>query len=117
MRKNYCDICGKEVNRDKSKKEFLEEKKRYMEAHRRGRFDIQYSQAIVNGYGEVTHFSGDYEFALCGKCQDRLEKAVWNEIEMMIKENEGKAVTNVIILPKFPKEPLADTPTCYSNPF
>lgn len=117
MRKNYCDICGKEIYQDKPTKEFLEDRNRYMAAHRRGRFDIQYNQAIVNDAGEVVHFSGDYEFALCSECHERIEKAVWNEIEKMIEENEGKTVTNEIILPKFPKEPLIDTPVCYSNPF
>ena len=108
MRRNYCDICCKEIGLD----EFISRRetplgltKEYLEAHRKGRFNVDYARAVVNNDGEVIHFDADYRFALCFECHDRIEKVIWAEVEKMTSEIAGKEVHNTFVAPQFPQVP------------
>ena len=108
MRRNYCNICCKEIEPADElihKKIQLGLKKEYLEAHRKGRFDVDYSRAVVNNDGEVIHFDQDYYFALCFECHDRIEKAIWAEVEKMTSEIACKEVSNTFVAPQFPQVP------------
>ncbi len=102
MRKNYCNLCCKEIS---DRPALISEKKAYLEAHRKGRFNLEYARAVVNGNDEVTHFSADYQFALCGECQDRIEKVIWAEVEKMNAEIAGKEISHTFVAPQFPAVP------------
>lgn len=123
MRRNYCDICCKEIKPADElihKKISLGLKKEYLEAHRKGRFNVDYARAVVNNNGEVIYFDQDYQFALCLECQDRIEKAIWAEVEKMTSEIAGKEVHNTFVAPQFPQVPELEeidipSPTLYTN--
>ena len=123
MRRNFCDICGELVKDEefRNPQEVMKEKKTFLEAHRNGRIDIEYSWAVLDKNDEVIHFFSDYDFRLCDKCRDRIESVIWKEIEQMTAERAGKEVITQFILPKFPHqaeripEPSAPLDDCASR--
>ena len=114
MRRSYCDICCRELKYDEPvcRDDLGVMKRAYLEAHRKGRFYVAYSRAVVNRDGNVTHFREDYEFALCDECRDRIEKVIWAEVGKMTAEVAGKEVPNTFIAPQFPQVPEVEE-SCY----
>ena len=98
MRKLYCDICGVEIGGIGS--DDVSNKKKFLNAHLQGIFDVTYHIPVVNKEGEVLHFHPDYDFNICPCCNDSIENAIWARV-MKIREDFG--VNKV--LPIFPKEP------------
>lgn len=120
MRRSYCDICCRELKYDEPvcRDDLGVMKRAYLEAHRKGRFYVVYSRAVVNKDGDVTHFREDYEFALCDECRDRIEKVIWAEVGKMTAEVAGKEVPNTFIAPQFPQVPDVEESCCpvqYTN--
>ena len=97
MRKLYCDICGIEIGGIGS--DDIENKKKFLNGHRQGLFDVTYHIPVVNKEGEVLHFHPDYDFNVCSTCSKNIENAIWNTV---MKIREG--LDHVKALPPFPKE-------------
>lgn len=114
MRKLFCNFCGEDCSPFDGRQlpQIREERKAFLEAHRKGFFDIDYSRAVINKNGEVTHFSRDYEFTMCPKCRARLENAVWKEAEKMAVEFQGRRNVITIVAPQFPKLPEQEPEPC-----
>ena len=109
MRVNYCNLCGRKIGTEYEETQPTEEmvaaRKKYLESHRNGRFNIDYARAILNEKNEITHFECYYEFKTCDICGERLEKAVWKEALKIAKENKGRHVIAEMDVPAFPIEP------------
>ena len=111
-----CEICGKRIESLRYGLVPEEERRKWLNDHRIGRFTVSYEQAVADENGDVQHMTYADNFCMCPECEEVANQAVWKAFEPIIK-NRNKKRSISVSAPKFPREPVIEGCACCPRPF
>ena len=111
-----CEICGKRIDGPRDGLVTEEERRKWLNDHRNGRFTILYNQAVADENGDIQRMIYADNFCLCPECEEVGNQAVRAAFESIIK-NRNKKRSMSVSTPKFPRVPVVEGRTCCLGPF
>lgn len=86
MTKSFCDICSEEMVEDQFRS------RRYGEGvdDPKGYFAISYYRAVTGKENKVDHYVYDPNFAMCNRCRNKANQAVWDALMPSIVGRQDK---------------------------